>query len=100
MQVIGRCDIYILSHINQDKKPSLAIFFYLGFKACQAYFTHFEPSQSLDGAKMGDPRERLPDQERLPDHPQAELSLKLDHICTKHYYVVMNYYSKWLSYRK
>ena len=29
-------------------------FFYLGFTARQDYFTHFEPSQSLGGAKMGD----------------------------------------------
>ena len=33
----------------------------------QDYFTHFEPSQSQVGAKMGDPREKP------PDHPQAEL---------------------------
>ena len=31
--------------------------FYVGFTASQDYFTHFEPSQSLDGAKTGDPRE-------------------------------------------
>ena len=30
---------------------------------------NFEPSQSLGGAKTGDPREKLPDQ------PQAELGL-------------------------
>ena len=30
-------------------------FFDLGFTAHQEYFTHFEPSQSLGGAKMGDP---------------------------------------------
>ena len=30
-------------------------FFYLCLTACQDYFTHFEPSQSLVGAKMGDP---------------------------------------------
>ena len=28
---------------------------HLGFTAHQDYFTHFEPSQSLDRAKMGDP---------------------------------------------
>ena len=44
-------------------------FFYLGFTACQDYFTHFEPSQSLGGSKTGDP------QERTPHHPQAELGL-------------------------
>ena len=37
--------------------------------APQAYFTHFEPSQSLGGAEMGDPREKP------PDHPQAEFCL-------------------------
>ena len=31
---------------------------YLGITAQQDYFTHFEPSQSLDGAKMGDPLEK------------------------------------------
>ena len=46
-----------------------AVFFYLGFTAHQDYFTHFERSQSLDGAKMGDPREKP------SDYPQAELSL-------------------------
>ena len=43
-------------------------FFYLGFMTCQDYFTHFEPSQSLSGAKMGDP------QEKPPDYPQADLA--------------------------
>ena len=37
--------------------------------ARQDYFTHFEPSQSVGGAKTGDPREKI------PDHPQAELGL-------------------------
>ena len=37
--------------------------------ARQDYFTHFEPSQLLGGAKMGDPREKT------PEHPQAELGL-------------------------
>ena len=36
-------------------------FFYLGSMACQDYFTHFRPSQSLGGAKMGDPREKTHD---------------------------------------
>ena len=43
--------------------------FYLGFTTRQDYFTHFELSQSLGGAKMGDPREKT------PDYPQAELGL-------------------------
>ena len=30
-------------------------FFYLGFTARQDYFTHFEPSHLLGGAKTGDP---------------------------------------------
>ena len=37
--------------------------------ACQDYFTHFEPSQSLGGAKTGDPREKP------PDHLQEQLGL-------------------------
>ena len=36
-----------------------------GVTARQNYFTHFEPSQSLVGAKTGDPREKT------PGHPQA-----------------------------
>ena len=35
-------------------------FFYLGFTARQDYFTHFEPSQSQGGAKIGDPWEKPP----------------------------------------
>ena len=46
----------------------LFIYFDLGFTASQDYFTHFEPSHSLGGAKTGD-------QEKPPDHPQAELNL-------------------------
>ena len=34
----------------------------------QDYFIHFEPSQSLGGAKTGDPREKP------PDLPQATTS--------------------------
>ena len=45
------------------------LFFDLGFTARQDYFTHFEPSQSLGGAKTWDP------QETTPDHPLAELGL-------------------------
>ena len=43
--------------------------FYLGFTARQDCFTHFQPSQSIAGAKTGDPREKP------PGHPQAELGL-------------------------
>ena len=32
------------------------------------YYTHFEPSQWVGGAKMGDPREKP------TDYPQAELT--------------------------
>ena len=39
-----------------------------GVTARQDYFTHFEPSQSVGGAKTADPREKT------PDHPQAEHS--------------------------
>ena len=42
---------------------------FFSFMACQDYFIHFELSQSVGGAKMGDPWEKT------PDHPQAELSL-------------------------
>ena len=40
-----------------------------GVTARQDYFTYFEPSQSLGGAKTGNPRENP------SDHPQAELGL-------------------------
>ena len=42
------------------------IFFYLGFIARQDYFTHFQPSQLLGGAKTGDPKK---------NHLQAEFDL-------------------------
>ena len=44
------------------------MFLYMGNASRQDYFTHFERSQSLGGAKKGDPREK-------PYHPQAELGL-------------------------
>ena len=47
--------------------------FSLGFTACQDYFTHFEPSQSVGGAKTGDSRANP--REKQPGHPQAELGL-------------------------
>ena len=37
--------------------------------ACQDYFIHFEPSQSVGWAKTRDPREKP------PDHLQAEFGL-------------------------
>ena len=40
----------------------------MGLTDCQDYFTHFERSRSVGGAKMGDPP-----REKLPDHLQAEL---------------------------
>ena len=36
----------------------VCFFFDLGFTARQDYFIHFEPSQSIGGAKKGDPREK------------------------------------------
>ena len=45
------------------------IFLNLGFMACQDYFTHFEQSQYLGGAKAGDLREKSPAQ------MQAEIGL-------------------------
>ena len=57
------------TQIRAAAVKSKVFFFHLGFTTHQDYFTHFEPSQSLGGAKMGDPREKL------PDHPQAELGL-------------------------
>ena len=39
------------------------------FAARQDYFPLFEPSKSLGGVKMGDPRERP------PGHPETELDL-------------------------
>ena len=44
-------------------------FFDMGFMAHQDYFTYFEQSQSIGGAKTGDPREKP------PDRPQAGLGL-------------------------
>ena len=41
--------------------------------ACHDYLTHFEPNQSVGGAKTGDPWENP------PDHSQAEADLY--HIC-------------------
>ena len=49
----------------EDIKFVLWPFLYVFF----IYFTHFEQSQSVGGAKTGDPREKT------PDHPQAELGL-------------------------
>ena len=40
-----------------------------GVTARQDYFTYFEPSQSLDAVKTGDP------QDKPPGHPQADLGL-------------------------
>ena len=43
---------------------TLITFFFLfdlGFMARQDYFTRFEPSQSVGGAKMGGPPEKPPD---------------------------------------
>ena len=66
---IRRTVTFIHYLLNGDVKDRLERRFYLGFTARQDYFTHFEPSQSVGGAKAGDPREKP------PDHPQAELCL-------------------------
>ena len=50
-------------------QASVKFDFVFEFTARQDYFTHFEPSPSLDGAKTDDPREKL------PNHPQAERGL-------------------------
>ena len=47
------------------------VFVYLGCTARQGYLTQFESSQSLVGAKTGDPRSPR----KNTDHPQAELGL-------------------------
>ena len=46
---------------------SFFVFWGVLVTACQDYFTHFEPSQLLGGAKTGDPREKP------PDHHQAHM---------------------------
>ena len=45
------------THIRLHEGADL-IFSGLGFTAHQDYFTHFEPHQTLDGAKTGDPEEK------------------------------------------
>ena len=60
---------YLPNYNQRNNDNDMLLFFYLCFTACQDYFTHFEPSQSVGGAKTGDP------QEKPPDHPQAELGL-------------------------
>ena len=58
-----------------DSNISTQIFIYVLFgvgvriTAREDNFTHFETSQSVGGAKTGDPLEKP------PDHPQAELCL-------------------------
>ena len=59
---------HLKDHLQNNIKVPL-ILFYLGFTARQDYFTHFEPSQALGGAKTGD-LEKKP-----PDHSKAELGL-------------------------
>ena len=50
--------------------------FDFGFTARHDYFIHFRPSQSLCGAKTGDPREKPPDQAELGfSHMWPELDL-------------------------
>ena len=55
--------------------PNFLFYFsYLGFTACQDYFTHFEQSQSVGGAKTRDPREKQ------PDHPSASRTWLVSHV--------------------
>ena len=51
-------NVHMLVSICFEPEKKLLFFFYLGFTARQDYFTHFEPSQSLGGAKTGGPREK------------------------------------------
>ena len=53
---------------------SRQILFYLGFAARQDYFTHFEPSQSLDGARMGDPQKK---KKNPTDRPRKKVNRKV-----------------------
>ena len=63
------CDVYTLrSRHSFGKCLFRKDFFYLGFTAHQDYFTHFEPSQSVDWANTGDPREKT------PNHRQQNLA--------------------------
>ena len=52
-----------LPTVNRKLNETIVFCFYLVLKDD---FTHFEPSQSLGGAKDGDPPEKP------SDHPQAE----------------------------
>ena len=60
-----------LSCSTKSKNAPMAtlVFFILDFTVRQDYFTHFEPSQSVGGAKTGGLREKT------PDHQHAELGL-------------------------
>ena len=52
-------------HNKCFQQTSITFIFFafdFSFTARQDYFTHFEPSQLLGGAKMGDPREKTPNQ--------------------------------------
>ena len=49
--------LHLSDALLYGKTMMFIFFFYLGFTACQDYFTHFELSQPLGGSKTGDPRE-------------------------------------------
>ena len=70
----GECDAFKWSVIVLMKNFSLFVFFYLCFTARQDYFIHFEPGQSLDGVKMGDPWEKT------PAWPPASRTLLVSHV--------------------
>ena len=49
---------YEKQKVIRDTHYWFFLFIFFGFMTCQDYFTHFEPSQVLGEAKMGDPREK------------------------------------------
>ena len=52
----GRFGSYLVISRDSLLITWLLFVFNLDFTACQDYFTHFEPSQSLGGVKTGDPQ--------------------------------------------
>ena len=86
----------------------------MGFTARQDYFTHFEPSQSVGGAKTGDRREKLLDHleielgfshrwpelgsnpQRLDDEQFRELKISvLNHSATDAAVIFLTRYNNW-----
>ena len=54
----GICFTWLFPCLSMELAFFFFFFFDLGFTACQDYFTHFEPSQSLRATKTGDPGEK------------------------------------------